>query len=300
MSSVTGVPTSAWRRLIHASAQDKRAVIQTGHRRRRRFGAPGIVALTGLLTIILAVLIGPWLWTHDPLAQQIANRLAPPSATHPFGTDQFGRDMLARVLAGGRWSLLGAGIVCAGTSVLGFLLGALAAAGPRWLDQLISRLTETFQAVPNILLALAITALLSPSFGNLLLALVLTNWTWYARMYRALIIKELAASYVEGAHALGLHPARVLLRHVLPNILGPVVVVTTINVGAVILNLSALSFIGFGVQPPTPEWGSLINEGRMFFQRLPLLMMIPGMCIAATVLCINVLGNALRDWVDVQ
>jgi ABC-type dipeptide/oligopeptide/nickel transport system permease subunit len=250
----------------------------------------GRIALAGCVAIVVAVLIGPWLWPHDPLAQQITNRLARPSPAHPFGTDQFGRDLLARVLAGGRWSLSGAALVCAGTSALGFILGALAAIGPRWLDRLISRVTETFQAVPDILLALALAALLAPSFANLLLA----------RMYRALVAKELAAPYIDGARALGLHPARVLMRHILPNVLGSTAIVATLNFGAVILNLSALSFIGFGLRPPTPEWGNLINEARLFFQRAPTLMLAPGACIAATVLCITIVGNALRDWVDVR
>lgn len=269
-------------------------------RRARGLGSGGWAALGGLVLIITLVLIGPLLWPLDPLAQEIRSRLANPSLAHPLGTDQYGRDTLARLLHGGRWSLLGALLVCLGTTALGGMLGAAAALGPRWLDWVIGQITATFQAVPGVLLALALTALLRPSFGNLVLALVLTNWTWYARMYRALIVRELAAPYIEGARAIGVDTAGLLRRHILPNILGPALVVATINVGAVVLNLSALSFIGLGLPPPTPEWGNLITEARPLFQRVPRLMLAPGLCIATVVLCVNVLGNALRDQVDVH
>ncbi len=269
-------------------------------RRPRGLGPSGWAALGGLALIVALVLVGPLLWPPDPLAQAIGSRLAGPSPAHPLGTDQYGRDTLARLLAGGRWSLLGALLVCLGTTALGGVLGVAAALGPRWLDHAIGRITATFQAVPGVLLALALTALLRPSFGNLVLALVLTNWTWYARMYRALIVRELAAPYIEGARAIGVGTGGLLVRHILPNILGPALVVATINVGAVVLNLSALSFIGLGLPPPTPEWGNMINEARPLFQRVPRLMLAPGLCIATVVLCVNVLGNALRDMIDVQ
>jgi peptide/nickel transport system permease protein len=248
-----------------------------------------------MVVIIGAVLFGPLFWPRDPLEQNIVQRLATPSLEHPLGTDQFGRDVLARLLTGGRWSLFGALVVCLGTTLIGFGLGVLAAIGPAWLDRLVTMLTTTVQAVPGILLALALTALLGPSFTNLLIALVLTNWTWYARMYRALLVQALAAPHIEGARAVGVRQMRLLTHHILPQIIGPALVVATINVGAVILNLSALSFIGLGLTPPTPEWGNMINESRTFFQRAPLLMLAPGLTIALTVLCINLLGNALRD-----
>ncbi|GAB4426560.1 MAG: ABC transporter permease [Chloroflexi bacterium OHK40] len=260
---------------------------------------PGRLALAGLGAILLAVLLGAQLWPHDPLKQDILARLAAPSLEHPLGTDQFGRDLLARLLHGGRWSLLGAFVVCLGTTAIGFGLGMLAATGPAWLDRAIGTVTTTFQAVPAVLLALALTALLGPSFTNLLIALILTSWTWYARMYRAQVAQALAAPHIEGARAIGVGPWRLLRHHILPHILGPALVVATINVGAVILNLSALSFIGLGLAPPTPEWGKMISESRSYFQRAPLLMLAPGLAIALTVLCVNLLGNALRDRTDV-
>ncbi len=265
----------------------------------RRLSLLGKAALGTLLAIVLAILVGPLLWPRDPLEQNILGRLAGPSLEHPLGTDQFGRDLLARLLHGGRWSLLGSLVVCLGTTAIGFALGALAAVGPPWLDRGISTLTTTFQAVPGVLLALALTALLGTSFTNLLVALILTNWTWYARMYRAQIAQSLAAPHIEGAWAVGVGMWGLLSRHIALYILGPALVVATTNVGAVILNLSALSFIGLGLAPPTPEWGNMISESRTYFQRAPLLMLAPGLAIALTVLCVNLLGNALRDRVDV-
>lgn len=288
--------------MIHVSANPRRAGREQPATPpappRRRLSLLGRLALAGLGAILLAILLGPLLWPHDPLAQNILARLAAPSPAHPLGTDQFGRDLLARLLHGGRWSLLGALVVCLGTTAIGFALGVLAATGPPWLDQLVSALTTTFQAVPGVLLALALTALLGPSFTNLLAALILTTWTWYARMYRAQVAQALAAPHIEGARAIGVGRRRLLRHHILPHILGPALVVATINVGAVILNLSALSFIGLGLAPPTPEWGTMISESRTYFQRAPLLMLAPGMAIALTVLCVNLLGNALRDRVD--
>ncbi|WP_110515047.1 ABC transporter permease [Herpetosiphon llansteffanensis] len=300
MLSLTGALTSAWQRLTHGSANIAKAKQDDEQRAKQQLSRIGRVAAGMLLLMVVAVSIGPLFWQVDPLAQHIGQRLNPPSLSNPLGTDQFGRDVLARILIGGRWSLAGAALVCLGTSCLGLAIGACCALGPRWLDYLLSRMTETLQAIPAVLLALALSAILSRSFGNLLLALVLTNWTWYARMYRALIMKELAMPYIEGAQVIGVKPLAILTRHVLPNLFGALVVVATTNFGSVILNLSALSFIGFGLNPPTPEWGNLINESRTFFQREPRLMIIPGLCIATTVLWINLLGNALRDRVDLD
>lgn len=289
--------------MIHVSERPRRVTPDEAEApaspRGRGLSLLGSAALGGLIAIVLAILVGPLLWPLDPLKQNLLGRLAEPSLAHPLGTDQFGRDLFARLLHGGRWSLLGSLVVCLGTTALGFALGVLAAVGPPWLDQAISSVTTTFQAVPSVLLALALTALLGTSFTNLLVALILTNWTWYARMYRAQIAHALAAPHIEGARAAGVGLWGLLSRHIAPHILGPALVVATINVGSVILNLSALSFIGLGLAPPTPEWGNMISEAKTYFQRAPLLMVAPGLAIAMTVLCVNLLGNALRDRVDV-
>lgn len=199
---------------------------------RRRVSPLGFGAVGLLVLIVAAVALGPRVWEIDPLEQQIEQRLETPSRTHPLGTDQFGRDILARLLTGGRWTLAGAAAVCVGVSLSGFVVGALAASGSRLTDSLLGRL----------------------------IALVITNWPWYARAYRSIILKERAAPYVDGAVALGAGRWRIIGRHILPNAIGLAVVLATTNLGNVILGLAALSFLGLGLQPPTPEWGVMIND----------------------------------------
>lgn len=266
--------------------------------RHRRLSLLGIFALCGLALIVLAAVVGPLVWPWDAFDQHPELRLQNPSWAHPFGTDQYGRDLLARVLGGARWSLAGAVAVCVGTSLVGFVIGAISALSSPAVDALLGRVMEAIIALPSLVTALAFSAVLGPSYPNLLLALVLTNWPWYARTYRSLILKERAASYIEGAVAVGSTGLGQLRRHILPNIVGPGLVIATINFGSVILNLSALSFLGLGMQPPTPEWGSMINEARTYFQVYPFQMIAPGLCIALTLLAVNLSGDALRDWID--
>jgi ABC-type dipeptide/oligopeptide/nickel transport system permease subunit len=265
---------------------------------RRRVSPLGFGAVGLLLLIVAAVALGPRVWDIDPLEQRIEQRLETPSGTHPLGTDQFGRDILARLLTGGRWTLAGAAAVCVGVSLIGFSIGALAASGSRLTDSLLGRLIESLMALPGLVTALALTAVLGPSFRNLLIALVITNWPWYARAYRSIILKERAAPYVEGAVALGAGRWRIIGRHILPNAIGPAIVLATTNLGNVILGLAALSFLGLGIQPPTPEWGVMINDARPYFQREPWQMIAPGLCIVVAVLCVNLAGDALRDALD--
>lgn len=267
-------------------------------RRARRLSPVGLAGAVALALLVAAATFGPFLWPHDPLEQRILARLGGPSWAHPLGTDQYGRDILARLLAGARWSLTGAAIVCGGTTLFGFTVGALAGSLGGLADGVLGRAIEALLALPGLVTALAFTAVLGPSFPNLLLALILTNWPWYARTYRSLILRERAAGYVEGAIGLGATRPRVVLRHMLPNIIGPAVVIATANFGAVILNLAAPSFLGLGMQPPTPEWGMMINDARGFFQRHPWQMLAPGLCIALTVLAVNLTGDALRDLLD--
>jgi peptide/nickel transport system permease protein len=153
-------------------------------------------------------------------------------------------------------------------------------------------------ALPWLVTALALTAVLGPSFRNLLVALVVTSWPWYARAYRGILLKEREAVYVEAAVSIGAGDTRILLRHMLPNVIGPVVVLVTSNLCGVLLGLTALSFLGLGIQPPTPEWGAMINDARGYFQRYPLQMIAPGLCIVVSVLAINLSGDALRDLLD--
>ena len=269
--------------------------VRAGLARFNELSPTGRIALLTLLAAAFAALIGPGLWGQGALDQHVELRLGNPSPAHPLGTDSFGRDTFARLLLGARWSLVGAAIVCLGTSALGFILGTLAAFGNRAIDATIGRLIEALLALPGLVAALALTAVLGPSFPDLLLALIVTSWPSSARIFRALILRERQAGYVEGAVALGASRWRIVLRHILPNILGPALVLATANFGGVILGLASLSFLGLGMQPPTPEWGRMINDARPYFQRYPWQMVAPGLCIALTVLAVNLSGDALRD-----
>ncbi len=168
----------------------------------------------------------------------------------------------------------------------------------RRVDGVISRLIESLLALPGIVMALALTAVLGSSFPNLLFALIVTSWPSYARIYRALILKEREAGYVESTRSLGASQSHIVFRHMIPNVIGPAAVLATANFGGVILGLASLSFLGLGMQPPTPEWGVMINEARAYFQTYPWQMIAPGACIALTVLAINLTGDSLRDLLD--
>jgi peptide/nickel transport system permease protein len=271
---------------------------RVARRRRLPLSGPGLFALGLLVMLVLAAVFGPILWGRDPIAQDLAARLRGPSLSHPLGTDRYGRDLLARLLVGARWSLAGAATVCLGTSLIGFFVGALAAMGGRVIDLVVGRLIEALLALPGIVMALALATILPASFATLLLALIVTGWPPYARIYRALLLRERGAGYVEAAVCAGCGRPRILCRHLIPNIVGPTLVLATSNFGGVILSLASLSFLGFGVQAPTPEWGVLINEARAYFQAQPWQMVAPGLGIAATVLAVNLLGDALRDRLD--
>lgn len=264
----------------------------------RRVGPSGTTAFLVLTAIVAAALIGPWLWGADPTEQNVPLRLLPPSGAHPLGTDQFGRDVLARVLLGARYSLLGALAVSTGVNLIGLSLAAMAVFGGRLADTILGRVIEMMMAVPWLVTALGLSSILGASLVNLLAALILTGWPWYARTYRTVLLKELGSVYVEASIAVGASPLRIVLRHILPNVAGSAIVLATANLGGVLLSLTSLSFLGLGVQPPTPEWGSMINDTRLFFQRAPWLMLAPGLSILATALAVNVAGDALRDFLD--
>jgi ABC-type dipeptide/oligopeptide/nickel transport system permease subunit len=296
MAMAARMPTLAHRPLEQADPVD--AAPPPRRSAWRRLGWTGTQAIVFLIFLIVLAIVGPNVWPWRALEQHMDALLQDPSLTHPLGTDEFGRDILARLLLGARWSLAGAAIICAGTSTLGFVVAAIAVSGSRKVDAIMGRVIEAMMALPGLVTALAFASILGASFVNLLFALIITSWPWYARTYRALLLKERSAQYVESAIAAGAGRWRVLLKHVLPNIIGPAAVLATANFGAVILNLAGLSFLGLGMQPPTPEWGEMINEAARYFQDYPWQMIAPGVCIAATVLAINLLGDGLRDVAD--
>jgi peptide/nickel transport system permease protein len=246
----------------------------------------------------LAAIVGPALAPFDPSSQELALRLAAPSASHPFGLDELGRDVLARVLAGARISFLVGLTVVTVSSVVGTLVGAVAGYFGGALDDVISRGVDTLLAFPGLLLAIALVAVLGPSLGNVLFALTIIGWVGYARLVRGQVLKAREFEYVQAARALGAGTPRILWRHVVPTAVPAVVVQATLGMAGAIIGEAALSFLGLGVQPPTPSWGTMLNGGRAHILDAPHLTLFPGLAIACLVLGFNFLGDGLRDRLD--
>jgi peptide/nickel transport system permease protein len=256
---------------------------------------------TGAAIVLLAALgaiFGPVLLPFDPSAQELALRLAGPTGTHPFGLDELGRDILARVLAGARISFLVGLTVVSVSASLGTLLGAVAGYFGGVADDVISRATDVLLAFPGLLLAIALVAVLGPSLGNVLFALTIIGWVGYARLVRGQVLRAREFEYVQAARAAGATAVRILWRHVIPTAIPAVVVQATLGMAGAIIGEAALSFLGLGVQPPTPSWGTMLNGGRAHLLDAPHLTIFPGLAIALLVLGFNFLGDGLRDVTD--
>ncbi len=258
----------------------------------RRIGL-GIIGIT-----VLAAVLGPWLVPHDPDVQSLAQRLAGPSWSHPLGLDELGRDILARLVSGARISL-GVGLTVVSISAcVGILVGAVAGYAGGLVDTIIGRLMDVLLAFPGILLAIALVAVLGPSLTNVVLALVVIGWVGYARVVRGQVLKVRELEYVQAARALGAPVWRILWQHVIPPTLPAVTVQATLGMAGSIIAEASLSFLGLGVQPPTPSWGTMLDAGRAHIFDAPHLTLIPGVAIATLVLGFNFVGDALRDRID--
>ncbi|MEO7274549.1 MAG: ABC transporter permease [Vicinamibacterales bacterium] len=247
---------------------------------------------------IAAALFGPALSPYDPAGQELARRLEPPSLSHPLGLDELGRDILARLLSGARISLLVGLAVVSVSSTVGMLLGSIAGYFGGRVDDVISRVVDVLMAFPGILLAIALVAVLGPSLGHVVLALSVIGWVGYARLVRGQALRTRELDFVQAARALGAGPARIVIRHVLPSALPAVVVQATLGMAGAIIAEASLSFLGLGVQPPTPSWGTMLDAGRSHLFDAPHLTVVPGIAIAVLVLGFNFLGDGLRDRVD--
>ena len=256
----------------------------------------GAIAVIGAFAIaaILAPLIAP----ADPLAQELGARLEPPSAAHWLGTDQLGRDILSRLLYGSRISLVIGLVVVASAGVFGTLVGIVAGYASGLVDEALMRFTEVFLAFPPLILAMAIAGALGPSLTNAIIAIAAVTWAVYARLARGQVLSLRRREYIEAARSIGASRVRILLRHLLPNALAPLLVQASFDMGSAIIAAAGLSFIGFGAQPPTPEWGVMISEGRNFISTEPWLSLFPGLAILFAVGAFNVLGDGLRDALD--
>ena len=262
---------------------------------RRAWLGGGVIVL-----LVLLAIAAPVFARHDPFGVELINSLQPPNATHWFGTDVQGRDVWARLVYGARVSL-SVGILSQGIALtLGVILGLLAGYYGRWIDELVMRLADVTLAFPTLLLLIALVAALQPSLTVVFITIGVVGWAGMARLVRGqvLVIREL--EFVQAERALGAHDVRILMLHVLPSVVAPVVIAATLGVAGAIMAESSLSFLGLGVQPPTPSWGSMIADGRDLYQlrHAPWTSVFPGLAIGSAVLGFNLLGDALRDALD--
>ena len=244
---------------------------------------------------VVAAVVGPWLVPFDPSAQELALRLEGPSRLHWLGLDELGRDILARVVSGARVSLLIGLVVVSVSASIGALMGSLAGYYGGIVDEVIGRVIDILLAFPGLLLAIALVAVLGPSLTNVALALSLIGWVGYARVVRAQVLQAREFEYVLAARAIGATTPRILVRHVLPAALPALTVQATLGMAGAILSEAALSFLGLGVQPPTPSWGAMLNYGRAHVLDAPHLTVFPGLAIALVVLGLNLVGDSLRE-----
>jgi peptide/nickel transport system permease protein len=262
----------------------------------RRYG----LALGGSLVIAFwfaAAILAPVMSSYNPDFVDVANRLKPPSMSHLLGTDALGRDVLSRVLHGSRVSLIaGFSVVLIG-GVFGTVLGGVAAYARGRTEELLMRLTDLVLCFPPIILAMAIAAALGIGTTNTIIAMLVVWWPKYARLARSLVLVQRTQEYVEAAHVLGFGHAHILFRHVIPNAVGPLIVMVTLDLGNAILVFAGLSFLGLGVVPPTPEWGAMVAEGRELVQQW-WVATFPGIAILTVVMGFNFVGDGIRDWMD--
>lgn len=256
---------------------------------------------TGLgivLAMSFAAVFAPWLAPHNPNVENLAHILEPPSAMFPLGTDRLGRDVLSRLLYGGRISLW-VGFVAVGISIsIGTVLGLLCGYFRGWVDELGMRLVDVMLCFPSFFLILAVIAFLEPSLGNIMVVIGFTSWMGCARLVRAEALSLRERDYVAAARLSGCTTVRILWRHILPNALAPVLITATLGIAGAILVESGLSFLGLGVQPPTPSWGNMLMDGKGALEIAPWLSLYPGLAILITVLGYNLLGESLRDILD--
>jgi peptide/nickel transport system permease protein len=255
----------------------------------------------GLLIVsamVLAAVLGPLVVGIDPVAQDLPHRLAGPSWGHPFGEDELGRDVLARLIAGARISLLVGISVVSISAGIGTIVGAIAGYAGGWVDEVTGRLMDVLLAFPGILLAIALVAVLGPSLVNVVIALAAIGWVGYARLVRGQVLRIRELDYVQAARALGAPAIRVLVRHIIPGTLSAVIVQATLGMAGAVIAEASLSFLGLGVQPPTASWGTMLDAGRSHLFDAPHLTIFPGLAIALLVLGFTFTGDALRDRLD--
>nr|WP_205672139.1 nickel ABC transporter permease subunit NikC [Ammoniphilus sp. YIM 78166] len=254
-----------------------------------------VVCSVILLIFFMMAILAPWIAPNDPIQVNLALKLRPPSLEYPLGTDHLGRCTLSRILYGARVSLGFATLIFIASLGIGLLVGTIAGYKGGWVDSVLMRFCEGVMAFPNLVLVLGIVGLLGPGLWQVVLALMLVQWVYYARMFRNMVVSLKEQNFITAARISGSSPWKIIRRHMIPNILPPILVMGTLEMGWAIMDISALSFLGLGIQPPTPEWGAMIHEGKSFIRSHPELMLYPGIMIFLVVMTFNVLGEALSD-----
>ncbi len=265
-------------------------------------GRRNVLASSGVVLVVIFVLFAlfaPWIAPQNPAAIDLPSRLQPAGAAHWFGTDELGRDIFSRVIYGSRISMLVGGSVVAGSLLLGLIFGSIAGYYGGYIDKFFNVvLMNAFLSFPGILLAIAFVAFLGPGIFNLILALCIGGWVGYARLVRGQVLAVKEKEFVEAARALGANDLRILTRHILPNIIQPVIVQAAIGMAGAVLAEATMSFLGLGVPPPTASWGSMLNDGRLHLFDAPHLVIFPALAVMLAVLSFNFIGDALRDYMD--
>ncbi|WP_350344259.1 nickel transporter permease [Proteinivorax tanatarense] len=251
-----------------------------------------------LAFVAITAIIGPWIVNTDPYETDLGIRLNPPDPDYLMGTDHLGRCIFTRVLFGARVSISISIAVLAVSLSVGVFIGVLAGYAGGFVDTIIMRIIDILLAFPGLILAMAIAGILGPSLINTMIAVVVVSWVGYARITRAMVLSAKEKDYVKMARICGTPHFLIIVRHIIPNIISPIIVLATLDVGSTILRIAGLSFLGLGAQPPTAEWGAMINDGRAFMQTAPWVMFFPGLAILSVVVGFNLLGDGLRDLYD--
>lgn len=253
--------------------------------------------ILAILVVVVAIL-APYIVPKDPFLAEMGKSLQKPSAEHIFGTDILGRDLFSRVIYGSRYSLFITLILVATIFVVGTFLGVIAGYFGGLVDMIIMRIGDMMIAFPGLILAIAIAGLLGPSVSNAIIAISSVAWTKYARLSRSMVIKVKQELYVEAAKVTGTKDFKILLKYIIPNMITSMIVTAVSDLGILMLEVATLSFLGFGAQPPIPEWGAMLNEGRTYLAKAPWIMMYPGIAIVIAVVIFNMLGDSVRDLID--
>ena len=277
--------------------------VHTGPQRRwqwtRLLREPGTaLGLFLVVFLLLAGLAAPWLPLDDPAQISLSDKLLPPSLENPLGTDHLGRDTFSRIVHGARMTLLAAVATMVLSMTIALAVGIVAGYRGGWPDTALMGVVDLLLAFPSLILALAVAGALGPGLFNVLLAVGAVWWVGHARIIRGITLGTRQMEYVTAARAIGASNLHIILRHIVPNILGPIVVIASLDVGWVILGIAGLNFLGLGAQPPTPEWGAMLNDARPYLQTAPRLLLLPGTAIFVAVLGFNLLGDGLRDLLD--